>query len=188
MTKDEVFEILKRDCGYYLSILSKCKKGHFLIRGYNYEILSYRMFEHDIEKRKPRNMPLQIHTKINNYFLKQFGWKIRNGVFCYGFDMLSHSPIDLGYGPFSLFFPIGEFSFVYSPDHFDLFGTVNQSKQNIDDLIATFVFRNTEFCAVMETNEEYDYFGNETSVKVSRYYLVNPSFADYFNTKIWSHD
>ena len=186
MSAEEIFEILNHDCSYYLNELRNCGKGKYLLRGYNYDILDIKLFEHDLEGRKPRNMPQHIHDMINNIFLEKVGWKIRNGIFTYGFDMLNYKPKDLGYGPFALFFPIGDFEFAYSPHYFDLFGEVNQLKTDLDTFINNLEFEYKTFCNVMYTNGDYDNFGNEVSIRATTYYLVNPEFAKELALKIWN--
>ena len=185
MNTSDIFEMLTKDCRPYLDALQNCKKGHFLLRGFFYQIDDYKKFQHNLEFRKPKNMLPDIHNKINSYFEPIFNWKIRNGIFCYGFDILKNEPIDLGYGVFYLFFPIGEFSYVYSTEHFDLFGFIDRAKENIDDLIEELVFRDDNFCDVMILRDEYNNFGNEVSVKANSYYLVNTRFAESFSKKIW---
>ena len=56
----------------------------------------------------------------------------------------------------------------------------------INDLINTFIFKDDDFCGVMNTSEEFDNFGMETSIRVKYYYLVNPAFAKDLILKIWA--
>lgn len=185
MTVNKIIETLEADCKYYLELLSKCEYGHFLLRAYNYPIDDIQKFTHNYENRKPRNTPQDSHDKINKKFEPVFGWKIRNGVFCYGFDILNKTPIDLGYGPFALCFPIGEFDYAYSHDHFDLFGSISTTKTDIDEFINTLQYTNKNFCNVMITHPEFHDFGNEVSLFVDSYYLINPSLAKNLLPIIW---
>lgn len=185
MNKEDILTILNNECSYFLNILKHCQKGHFLLRGYFYDIETLKKFNHNIEYRTPKNMPLHIHNEINEYFEPSFKWKIRNGIFCYGFDVMNHKPKDLGYGIFYLFFPIGEFQYVYSPDHFDLFGSINQTKTDSLSLITTLIFKEDKLCEALKIREEFDYFSNEISVNAKSYYLVNISLANYISANIW---
>lgn len=185
MEQKNIFEVIKRDCSPFLNSLKNCETGHFLVRGYFYEIEDIKIFEHNLENRKPKNMAQDIHDKINNFFYSKFSWKIRNGIFCYGFDLVNNHPIDLGYGLFFIFFPIGNFDYVYSPDHFDLFGYFNQTKGNVDELIKKLIFKNDSFCDVMTLHDQYDKFGNEVSIRATSYYLINIKYADSLSQKIW---
>lgn len=185
MAIDKIIETLKIDCKYYLELLSQCKYGHFLLRAYNYPINDIEKFTHNYENRKPRNTPQNMHDKLNKKFEEQFGWKIRNGVFCYGFDILNNVPTDLGYGPFYVCFPIGEFDYAYSYDHFDLFGSMSTTKINMDEFIDSLKYTNESFCDVMVTHPEFHNFGNEVSLYVNSYYLVNLDLADELVPIIW---
>jgi hypothetical protein len=185
MDGDKIFQILEQECKPFLETIKDCHKGYFLLRGYFYEIKNIKKFNHDLDNRKPRNMSIDDHNRINDYFQPIFNWKIRNGIFCYGFDILNNKPIDLGYGIFYLFFPIGEFSYVYSPDHFDLWGSKSLTKKNIDEFIKSLNFKDNDFCEVMNFRKEFDEFGNEVSVRAKSYYLVNTLFAEEIASKIW---
>jgi hypothetical protein len=185
MTDEQIFEIINSDCHQYLEILKHCPKGRFLVRGYYYDIPEIKEFKHNLEKRAPKNMPLNIHEKLNNHFERIFRWKIRNGIFCFGYDINESIPRDLGYGIFYLFFPKGNFRYVYSKEHFDLFGFINQSKENIETIINNLRFEDSNLCQGMVCRKEYDNFSNEISVNANSYYLVNPSLAKSLTSLIW---
>lgn len=185
MNSSELAEILRTDCETYINCLASCKKGHFLLRGYFYEIETFKLFQHNLNHRVPKNMPQNIHNQLNSHFKKKFGWAIRNGIFTYGFDMINHQPIDMGYGKFYLFFPKDSFSFAYSPEYFDLFGEINQLKGDLQTFIDNIDFETENFCSIMSTRAEYDNFANETSIFSESYYLVNPKFTTDLITNIW---
>lgn len=182
---NKIEEKIFRDCAYYIDLLKNCKRGYFLLRGTFNKIDGIQKFQHDSNFRKPRDTPQNIHDKINDFFLEKFGWKIRNGVFTYGFDVLSNEPTDLGYGDFKLFFPIGDFNFVQNSEHFDLYGALHQRKTDIDTFISGLQFYQDDLCASMNTRQDYHDFGNETSIKTNEYYLVNLKFAEELAIKIW---
>lgn len=187
INETHVYSILENDCNYYINLLKNCKKGHFLLRGYDYKIDNLKSFDHPfLENRKPKNMSVDLHNKINNFFLPIFKWKIRNGIFCYGFDMLNNTPRDdYGYGINYLFFPIDEFEFVYSKEHFDLWALFETSKESPDFIINKLKFENKNFCDMMEPRKNYHYFSNEISIKATKYYLVNRNFTKYLIDRIW---
>lgn len=185
MSIDEIKTKLNTYCDSYLEKLKLCPEGFFLLRGYFYEIPTIQKFTHNLKLRKPKNMPLDIHKKINEMCLSKYDWPIRNGVFTYGFDILNNKPKDLGYGNFYLFFPIGEFEFAYHRNYFDLFGVINNLKTPLDDFISSLEYETKDFSLVMSTNINFDNFANETSIKVKNYYLVNPQFAIELSKMIW---
>jgi hypothetical protein len=86
---ESIINLLKRESSLFIEHLRVCPKGTFLVRGFKEQIDTYRFFNHDLENRKPLHTPLETHDFINQTFLDVFGWKIRNGVFCYGFNALN---------------------------------------------------------------------------------------------------
>jgi hypothetical protein len=186
MDSETIFKILSQNCSNFLADLKKCPKGHFLVRGYFYDIQDLKEFNHNLDFRKPKSMNPETHEKINNYFLPIYNWKIRNGIFCYGFDLINRKPVDLGYGPFYIFFPIGEFEFVYSRDHFDLWAYFELTKGDKDEMIKNLKFQNTSLRDAMQLNVEFDYFSNEISVKANAYYLINIKHSLNLVKQIWN--
>lgn len=114
---DDVFGILKKDCPQTLKILSKSNFAYFIYRASKKTVGT-------IEKITPRNnripkdMPTKLHNLIDNLFKKKFGWKARSvGVFAASQYFNNFNE----YGTEYLFFPIGQFKFVWSPEIKDLY-------------------------------------------------------------------
>lgn len=185
MLATNIWDIINKDCQEFIKSIRLCKKNVFILRGHFYQIQGIQKFQHDVKYRRPRNMPQNIHDEINIYFEDKFGWKIRNGVFCYGFNLAEHNPIDLGYGIFHLFFPIGNFKFVFSDEHFDLFGSINNSIEPIETVIKNLKFDDKDFCRALTLQPKFDNFSNEISFNTSSYYLINTIYYQEISRFIW---
>lgn len=179
------FKLILEDCEPYLKCLRNCEKGSLLVRGGEFEIDSIREFSHDLDNRKPVKSPQHLHDKVNELFATKFGWKIRNGVFCYGINLTRNTDTpSLGYGTQFLFFPIGDFDFVYSKEHFDLYKFFSTELKNEDDL-EKLIFYNDSLCLAIKNVEPDEAYSNEISVKVSKYYLVNTKFISSIIRLVW---
>jgi hypothetical protein len=181
---ESILHLITKNCTKYIEELRLCSKGDLLFRGFKEPIDTYREFNHNLDNRSPVNTPKNIHNLINSIFDSQFGWKIRNGVFCYGANILTSQPIDLGYGKQYLFFPIGEFDFVYSPQHFDIYQFVSTVSPT-EDTIKNIAFSNDSLQNAINSGEKEDALSNEISVKSDHYYLINLNMKDVIIDCIW---
>ena len=179
-------EKILTDCAEYISQLKKCPKGYFLYRGSHYQIPDAKWFESRLKERAPVNTPQVLHDQVNNTFESQFGWKIRNGVFCYGFTSLEKIPEDLGYGTQYLCFPIGGFEFVYSPKYFDLCGYFHELNYQIsENEISELIFKNETLEGAIDSNKHRNGLSNEISVKAEAYYLIDINYRIELADIIW---
>jgi len=185
-----MIEILKNvlsECEEYVNQLKKCPKGYFLYRGSHLQIGDCKLFTSRLDNRPPLNTPQHLHDAVNETFLSQFEWKIRNGVFCYGYTSLTDIPAGLGYGQQYLCFPVGRFTFIYSPDHFDLCGHFYQKQNKVtDDEIKRLVFKDDSIKDAIDTGNHKSGLSNEISVNVPTYYLVDVIHRDILANAIWT--
>ena len=182
---DATLQLISANCQEYLVTLRTCSKGSILLRGYKKEIVRVKKFYHDLEDRTPLNTPKEIHNSINQFYSPRFGWKVRNGIFCYGYNLENEKAKDLGYGPFYIFFPVGKFDFVYSPTFFDMYGYINESDDELDTTIKKLDFKNDSLCAAITSGEKLDNLSNEISIKANTYYLIDYSFRKEVMHFIW---
>jgi hypothetical protein len=182
---NSLLKILENDCKEYINLLKSCTKGSYLFRGFREQIDSYRKFDHNMDFRKPVNTPKKIHDLINSVFEPKFGWKIRNGVFCYGFNSSNGNPNELGYGKQHILFPIGEFNFVYSPDHFDIYQFVTTVKVD-KNVIEGLIFKSDSIESAINSGEKEDGLSNEISINVKSYYLINSKLTNIITDFIWN--
>ena len=113
--KDEIFDLIRKDCKPFLKELSKCRD----IRN---PLLSGRkgkpsIFKGRVRKdRVPKDTPIPIHNYIDDFLEEMLGVRPRsNSVFCttdFGDTVPYGSPYTL--------FPIGKYRLVYNPDVNDL--------------------------------------------------------------------
>ena len=175
---DKVFD----DCKPFINDLKKCKKGDFLLRGVgnnNMKPFDIKKFDAPYE-RIPRNMPIEDHDTFNFLLKQKFGWYVRDGVFCFGYNLnkrenLDGKKEDVGYGIKTfIMFPLGNYKFVYHPEINDLFVEYNTNK--IPEIIDT--YKNTSL-------ENAIYYGNEISIGCEEYYLIEQSYLKELIKKIW---
>ena len=184
-----MIDILKKvlsECTQYVNELKNCPKGYFLYRGTNYQVEDVRLGESRLSHRPPLNMPDNLHDSVNTIAENKFGWKIRNGVFCYGFTSLDEVPEPLGYGIQYLCFPVGNFTFIYSPEHFDLVGHFKDKDFKVTNAyIEEMVFKTTSLKDAIDSNKYRNGIGNEISVNVKTYYLVDVKHRKELANAIW---
>ena len=77
------------------------------------------VFKRDVrlENRKPLDNREVVHQGLNDVFKERFGEEFRNSLFATG-DITEAS----NYGNVYYIFPIGEFSYLWSPDVYDIYG------------------------------------------------------------------
>lgn len=137
MTAEEVYEILKRDCPEYLDLLRNCTIDDGELYDLNDEIESRTYYEREIpmlyrgtraktddilsieprELRRAKDTNQKISDEIDDKFESVYNIRPRqSGVFTTPVrDVASH------YGNSYLFFPIGDFDYIWSNEIDDLF-------------------------------------------------------------------
>jgi len=114
-TENEWAKIVKtihRDCKPFLVQA----KGQRLYRGLGNARDDFMKKTVRLSDRVPKDMPEEIHTKLNQYFLMKHGAKFRNALFVTGDN--SHAG---EYGNLYKIYPIGNFEYLWSPKVNDLF-------------------------------------------------------------------
>jgi len=178
-TMENVVKMIKKDCKLYLTILRKTDK--MLYRGTLKDVPSDAENSNDVYyfKKKPRidrkstDMPPLTHKRLDELFYEKFGWKPRSeGVF-----VTSDWGTAAFYGKAFLFFPIGNFKYVWSPKVPDLWiwirSHLSQRKDmserpDLEGIIDTYIDKNLQKCIELEY---------EVAIKCKEYYMVYVSFA-----------
>jgi hypothetical protein len=172
---EEVVAIIRRDCRPFLSEFKKP-----LWRAYRHFEGSMLLKRTRLKGREPRGMSYELQEFLDNEFENEFGWKARSGgVFVSDFAAVGALIGD----PAHLFFPIGKYKYVWSPDVND----ANISKQ----------FKNAASSAALEeddvdwkailktyTNKGYNRqqkFKCECSFRCKTFYLVNMGYNSKMN-------
>jgi hypothetical protein len=182
---EKIYSILKTDCLKFL----KESKGLLLHRGTENGILSRIVKKAVRQDRRPLDMPYAYHEEFNEILYKKFHWYPRTqGVFA------TSDKMDAGnFGISNLFFPIGNYKYVWSPSHNDIWISLqskfieifpgNQFYNNKDEHIdwlktaaSTYINSNLYDALVM---------GHEISFKCDSYYLIKEyyGYTTYFSQK-----
>lgn len=181
----EILELIQENCKPYIKRLKECDKYRILVRGTYDSIEIFNEYNHNLDNRIPRNMPNDIHNSINLRFLSEFGWKIRNGVFCFGYNLGKKNPCNYCYGPNYFIFPKGDFEFIYSQNISDLWIYFMQTKGETNELINDLVFSNGTLNDALKSGDIENGFSNEISLKTTNYYLVSMKLSDKIVEMIW---
>lgn len=135
-TIEDVFE----DCQPFFEQLRHCERGGLFFRGVHDNIIDVQYNTYDMN-REPRDMPDFAHKFFNDAFEKKFGWKVRNGLFCFGYpaDIIKreieghNTAVSTHYGLKTyIFIPKDDFK-ICSSDHVsDLFGYLENDLNEYD--------------------------------------------------------
>jgi hypothetical protein len=127
---DEIYEILSKDCKPFINEFIKRKKT-FLWRGTNKYVDSIQKIT-PRKDRKPRDMPKEMHKFLDNVFKDNFGWYARSeGVFVASDRYFAEDFSKTGMDAY-LFFPIGRYKYVWSPNIKDIYTWLGHSIITID--------------------------------------------------------
>ena len=183
---EKTYDILKRDCLKFL----KESKGLLLYRGTNKGV-SDRIVKRSVrQNRLPLDMPLDYHREFDKELYKKFHWYPRTqGVFATS-DSLEAGNFGLSY----LFFPIGNYKYVWSSSYYDIWVKFKQAFPEIYSSSSTSYKHKEDHLKWIKNavstyinNKLYDAIvaGHEISFKCDNYYLVNEyyGYGTYFSQK-----
>lgn len=183
------FEIINNNCTQYLSFLKTCRKGTFLIREVN-DNFEFKKIKVSIDFRKPRNMPIDFHNLVNDYFFDKFGWKVRNGVFCYG-SSKNKNDIITSYGVPYLFFPSNHYKYVFDSNIFDLYKFQFESSIDSDyshsNILGKINYQDNGLSEFINKDIE-DGKSVEIIINCKEYFLVDMKFKEILTKKIWGRN
>ena len=152
-------EQIKEDCSYYFSIDGNEKPFQRYTKDVYVEQNKFIKLRSHILDRKPRDIKIEIHNKLNNEFIKKFDWPVRNGVF-------AQRDIDIRG---CVFLPIGKFNYVWSPKIYDLYPYLLKNKNiDITEIVNMYQNDNIEKCG-----------NNEVSFNCKEYYILNLTNSVY---------
>ena len=177
---DEIAAIIRRDCKAFLKEIGP---GNFLYRGHRY-IHTNQILKTVIPRtdRTPSDVPIDWHRWINKFLYKKFGWKPRSeGVFT------TSSLIVAGkYGNQRMFFPIGDYKYVYNKLIRDLWVDI-ASEYSFSD------FKNEKLLnkSLMRIFNKYTdkrlkgAKDIEVIFKCKKYYLIDVFYEYELKDKLW---
>ena len=117
--------------------------------------------------RKPRDIPQEIHDKLNTSFVTKFGWKVRNGIFATGNPSVAKK-----YGEPYIFFPIGKYDYVWSHDIYDLYTELQDIEYDKAEFEDTNLYDNAKYEYEYEYEEENGtrgYYGKKDDANFTEY-------------------
>jgi len=176
---DELTKKLKKECAQYLKEMGRGRKENWLYRSTEHQFDIFKKFTPRIN-RKPRNTPKEIHRMMDDLFKKKFGWKARSeGVF----TSSDISQLENVYGEPYMFFPIGNYKYVYHPTIRDIFMEMDNYKYiDIDgnvNIKAIEIYLSEHIPKYKNNNLHIAYKnGVEVAFKCKSYYLVRRLYED----------
>lgn len=141
---DSIVELIKRDCKQFIAE----NTSGLLYRGMrnkDQEVMKIKTRE----DRKPKNMDIIVHDKMDAWFNEKFKFKARSAAaFVIGNFVEARS-----YGQVYAIFPIGDFKFAWSPDVYDLFIQVDEQR-DIESQLEKFNYRDTDLGFAITSKHE----------------------------------
>ena len=166
---------IKEKCGPFLDTIKpiigtgKC----FIRRVHSY--VPFFVIKTPRTDRKPADTSPEFHNAFDQAFKEKFGWKARSeGVFTYPVKDIKNC-----FQGQYIFYPIGNFKFIYSPVIDDLFVVLDDYKmpeEEVVRLMPTYVNKN--LLKVFQGKFDGRNIYPETMFKCKQYYLVNKNYAD----------
>jgi hypothetical protein len=177
LTEDEqarqkMVDMIKRDCQPFLNVMAPIlgtDKGFVRRTSRNVPFITKLIPRTD---RKPTDTDLETSLAFDDAFMDKFGWKGRSeGVFTYPADLKT---IKFN---FNLFYPIGEFKYIWSPKVRDLYLSISgysEPEDEVNKFINTYIGK--DLLKVFETSGQS--VKNEVMFKCKAYYLINMKYKD----------
>ena len=173
--REYLIDWIRRDCGPFLRTIKpimgsgKC----FVRRIHGY--MPFVVKKTSRTDRRPSDTDIEFHKAFDAVFKEKFGWGARSeGVFTY--PAKDWKLIHQGQ---HIFYPVGEFKFVYSPVISDLFVELNEFdrvENEVNRLLPSYVNKN--LLGVFRGKFDGRNFYPEVMFKCKQYYLVNREYAD----------
>ena len=118
----EISSMVQRDCKPFLKELNGCKD--LLYRGSRRRVNDISKVKSRLKNRTPSDTSEEIHNHMNKLFENEFGWPARNGIFTTGDFKVTRF-----YGNGYIFFPVGKYKYVWSPDVQDFFTQLEEDDE-----------------------------------------------------------
>jgi len=178
LSTEELKRTILIECSDIIKIYKKAKS--FLYRGTKIYPFDYIKKSSRLEDRIPRDTPIEIHNYMNNYFMKNFGWKGRNGVFA------SNNDITLYGSDVGVFFPYNGFKFIYSSKIDDLtmyLELVNKKYDKFDNNKKQEIYKKLNEILITYTDKNLykvlnHYNKIEVSFKCDYYYVIDYKYFE----------
>jgi len=172
--RKEIIKILNRDCKPFIrEFKNNLKNDDFIYRGVYYQEIDFYEKKKSRQDRRPLNTPEHTHKRLDDLFMKEFGWKARSeGVFC-----TNKRKQAFGFGEPHLFFPIGQYDYIYNEKIRDLYvhikekDTINSPDPNLLETIIS-SYKNNNLNKHLDNNGK----SFEIVFRCKEYYIINPDY------------
>ena len=166
---NDIAKMIKKDCKLFLK---STPRGRFFWRGSEKKVDNVEKFK-PRKDRRPLSIKLSTHKALDDLFNEIFGWRARSqGVFA----TINNGDTRI-YGTPYLFFPIGNFKFLYSLTIKDLWVPTKRLnvvglesdiivKKDLEDLVKSYTDKNLKNVG-----------SSEVMFKCKEYYLVNRKYT-----------
>lgn len=187
----EIFEKLLYECSDLVSIIRNTEKGTFLTRDVKRKVNDISYLEYDISSRTPLNTSNTLHSHVNEYFQKELGWPVRNGLFSYGVNVLNMKDHrDIGYGKTYLLFPVDSFQYCYDKNvkdlsEFEHFYRKDHPKCDEEEICSQLNYSDENLEEILNL-PKYVNRSVEIMINCKGYYLIDLKFAEKLIDKIWN--
>lgn len=178
----DIADTLKKECAPFIKEMKKSNLHHWFFRAIEKH---WNTISKPIKPRKnrfPSNTPDEIHEYMDQLLKKKFGWKPRSeGVFASS----DRNQLEYIYGEPHLFFPIGNYKYVYNPKIRDIFMYFDEKylisyenwgeeeregmMEDLRNLLHGYTDKNLKAAYINIV---------EVSFKCKSYYLVNEKYGD----------
>ena len=187
-TPDNIIKIIQRDCRPFLDQIGGNLAMHAIHRGthqHNHgQNIERGLWKYRTQQmRAPKDMPVEAHHVIDNWFFDKFGTRYRSqATFGTGSMMLASE-----YGMSHIMLPIGEFDFCWSPTVEDLFKEFGQGLNPwVRDASVI-----TKWLSTLQYQQNNNLVqaiasGNEIMIHCESYYMLQLNFARIFHSQISS--
>lgn len=168
-------ETLKQDCGPFLDAIKPILgTGKCFVRRIHGQPVSLYIKKTARTDRRPSDTDPEMHQAFDDEFKKKFGWGARSeGVFTYPAKDISKC-----FEGQHIFYPIGEFKFVYSPTVPDLFVEMmtDDPDEEVPKLFPSYTSKN--LLGVFHGKFDGRNLYPEVMFKCKQYYLVNKNVVE----------
>lgn len=177
-SREQIISYVKEYCQPFLT---QATRLHSLFRGITigsdsepYYILSPR------SDRTPKDTPMEVHKIADEWFLENFGHRFRSHAVFGAADLLAANE----YGEPYYLFPIGEFSFCWSPVYNDMYVQLEkklhlidgEDSENVNKIVIKFLenghYQNTDLADACRV-------GHEIMINCDKYIIVNRRSFDW---------
>jgi hypothetical protein len=160
---DDIIGIINDKCQPFVKKFRNKTMGLFY-RGVKKNIPEFDVVSSRLDNRKPLDSSNQVHEIANKLFIKKFGWPVRNGVFA-----SSDEAGIMEYGSAYIFFPMGDFDYVWSHMVSDFYTVINDA-----DTVSMYLNTYDQNMGLPQAWLD----GCEISFKCDEYLLINIKYQE----------